>query len=77
MCLGFDKKYEGLKILTVNTGWHEDIAGYEARYVAQGIAFAGLVFHCDSAVYARTPSRVPYFMCMVSTTISYQSGVRW
>lgn len=37
-----DEKYEGLKILVMNTGWHPDILeGYEARYVPQGNAFDG------------------------------------
>ncbi len=46
-----DKKYEGLKILTINTAWHEDILpGYEARYVPQGVAFDG---PCRSTVIRR------------------------
>lgn len=46
-----DKKYEGLKILTVNTSWHADILpGYEARYVPQGNAFDG---PCQSTIVRR------------------------
>lgn len=46
-----DRKYEGPKILTTNTSWHEDIlSGYEARYVPQGIAFDG---PCRSTIIRR------------------------
>ncbi len=37
-----NEKYEGPKILVMDTTWHEDILpGYEARYVSQGNAFDG------------------------------------
>lgn len=43
-----DKKYEGLKILTIDTCWHPDILpGFEARYVPQGEAFDG---PCQSTI---------------------------
>lgn len=49
-----DKEYTGLKIMTIDTGWHEDILpGYEARYVPQGIAFDG---PCRSTIVRRTCS---------------------
>lgn len=50
-----DKEYTGLKIMTIDTGWHEDILpGYEARYVSQGIAFDG---PCRSTIVRRKCDR--------------------